>query len=397
VPLTVPTPSSATRIDRVVLRADWTARTVEAALLQGVEGGGAPSLTQTAGVTWEIPLAQLTVTTGGAITVTDQRAYCRYPTLITANNLDAALAGNGLTGGGGFALAVQVDGVTLEIAADALRVKDAGITTDKINALAVTTGKIDNAAVIESKIADGAVTTDKIYALNVVSSKIANGAVGPTKLADAAVETAKIKDDAVTADKLAHSLDAQPIGLNADKVDGYHASEIIASGLFVGMVTPFYGSLGGSDGHRPLVGGSPKEDWHVCNGELVGGVQTPNLQGRTVVGVGGTLGASLGDVGGQITLNLAHYHSDGTLSAASHTHGYVDATGYPVTGLTYWVDATPETGNVFLAIASAHTHSTTNATLGATADVTGNTGTALSASQNIMNPYMALYWIMKVV
>lgn len=73
--VSVPTPSGATRIDRIVLRASWSAQTVRIARVAGSEGGGAPSLTQTPNTTWEIPLAQVSITTGGVITVTDQREW----------------------------------------------------------------------------------------------------------------------------------------------------------------------------------------------------------------------------------------------------------------------------------------------------------------------------------
>ena len=71
----VVTPVGGTRIDRIVVRADWAAQTVELAVVTGTPGGAAPSLTQTASTTWEIPLSQASVTTGGAITLTDQREY----------------------------------------------------------------------------------------------------------------------------------------------------------------------------------------------------------------------------------------------------------------------------------------------------------------------------------
>lgn len=76
--IAVPTPSTSTRVDRIVLRADYAAQTVRIVRSAGVEGGSAPSLTQSAGVTWEISLAQAAITTGGVITVTDERVFCRY-------------------------------------------------------------------------------------------------------------------------------------------------------------------------------------------------------------------------------------------------------------------------------------------------------------------------------
>ena len=72
----VPTPAGNTRIDRIVLQADWTAQTVRIARIAGVEGAGTPpALTQTDGTKWEISLAQASITTGGVITLTDEREW----------------------------------------------------------------------------------------------------------------------------------------------------------------------------------------------------------------------------------------------------------------------------------------------------------------------------------
>jgi hypothetical protein len=70
VTVAVPTPAVSTRIDRIVLRANYTAKTVTIQRLAGVEGGAAPALTQTDGTTWEYSLAQASITTGGVITLT---------------------------------------------------------------------------------------------------------------------------------------------------------------------------------------------------------------------------------------------------------------------------------------------------------------------------------------
>lgn len=63
---------------------------------------------------------------------------------VTAAKLAAAVAGNGLSGGAGTALAVNVDDSTIEINTDTLRVKDLGISTGKIADSAVTAAKIAN-------------------------------------------------------------------------------------------------------------------------------------------------------------------------------------------------------------------------------------------------------------
>jgi hypothetical protein len=72
----IPTPAVSTRIDRIVLRKDWSAQTVRVTRIAGTEGAGAPSLVQTVGTTWDVPLAQVSIVPGtGAITLTDQRVF----------------------------------------------------------------------------------------------------------------------------------------------------------------------------------------------------------------------------------------------------------------------------------------------------------------------------------
>lgn len=52
---------------------------------------------------------------------------------VTAAKIATAVAGNGLTGGGGSALAVNVDNSTIEISSDSLRVKGNGIGTGQMS------------------------------------------------------------------------------------------------------------------------------------------------------------------------------------------------------------------------------------------------------------------------
>lgn len=51
---------------------------------------------------------------------------------IGVSDISTALAGNGLSGGGGSALAVRVDDATIQISSDVLRIKDLGITAGKL-------------------------------------------------------------------------------------------------------------------------------------------------------------------------------------------------------------------------------------------------------------------------
>lgn len=78
-PITTADPTNP-RIDRVIVRVDWTANTIQLAVLQGVPAvsPSAPALTQNSTI-WEISLAQVrvnaTVTTIAAVNVTDERTF----------------------------------------------------------------------------------------------------------------------------------------------------------------------------------------------------------------------------------------------------------------------------------------------------------------------------------
>ena len=117
VTLAVPTPTLGATGHRIVLRADYTANTVRAVLISSGDGTGTPpALTQNASV-WEVPLANLSITTGGVITVTDVRGYLHYNTRISGNMLDASI----------------VDASSIEIyLGTQLRVPDNGIDDIKV-------------------------------------------------------------------------------------------------------------------------------------------------------------------------------------------------------------------------------------------------------------------------
>jgi hypothetical protein len=110
-PLAIPTPAVSTRIDRVVLRLNYTTETCVIARVAGAEGGGAPALTQTDGTLWEISLAQASITTGGAITLTDERAFL-LDGMVRESSLGAAAVGPGKIKAGGVSATAQIaDGI----------------------------------------------------------------------------------------------------------------------------------------------------------------------------------------------------------------------------------------------------------------------------------------------
>lgn len=75
----IPSASGAgnTRIDRIVLRADWANFNVSVYRIAGTNASSptAPAVTQTSGTTYDIKLYQALVTTAGVVTLTDERQY----------------------------------------------------------------------------------------------------------------------------------------------------------------------------------------------------------------------------------------------------------------------------------------------------------------------------------
>jgi hypothetical protein len=75
--------------------------------------------------------------TGEVTTVAGARAATIANNVVDESNLTASIAGDGLAGGNGTPLSVNVDDSTVEITTDALNVKDGGISTAKIANAAV--------------------------------------------------------------------------------------------------------------------------------------------------------------------------------------------------------------------------------------------------------------------
>lgn len=81
------------RIDRVVLRADWTAQTVRITLISGTNAASpvAPAITQTPGTTYDLPLYQVLVDVSGNLTTTDERTFAELP----ADSVTAGMLADG--------------------------------------------------------------------------------------------------------------------------------------------------------------------------------------------------------------------------------------------------------------------------------------------------------------
>jgi hypothetical protein len=103
VAVNIPSASGAgnTRIDRITLRADWTAQTVRIFRLAGVDAASpsAPALVQTSQTTWDLPLYQALVNTAGTVTLTDERVFGQVGAdgLAALSVTNAKLASNAVT------------------------------------------------------------------------------------------------------------------------------------------------------------------------------------------------------------------------------------------------------------------------------------------------------------
>ena len=78
--IAIPSPAVNPRVDRIVLRKDWALQTIRLTRIAGAESAAqvppAPALTQIDGTTWDLPLWQIHITTGGVITLWhDEREF----------------------------------------------------------------------------------------------------------------------------------------------------------------------------------------------------------------------------------------------------------------------------------------------------------------------------------
>jgi hypothetical protein len=143
-----------------------------------------------------------------------------------------------LEDGNGYVGHYYLQDMRIEEMTPASLIVDGAITTDKIDAEAVTadeiasnaitTAKIDANAITASEIASDAVTSDKIIANAVTTAKINAGAVTADEIGANAVTTAKINAGAVTADE---------IGANAITSAKVNANAITAGKIDTGAVT----------------------------------------------------------------------------------------------------------------------------------------------------------------
>ena len=201
VDVTITDPTSQNRRDRLVLRANWQTQTVRAAQLAGTEGTGAlPVLTQQAGGIYEMELARIVA---GAT-----RVLCADLTVSSTLLVET--------------LEVS-DGYALEVAAGAVvTLEDTAITDARHFIQTVAPGSVTTALLADGVVGgdiltDGAATNAKLA--DMTETTVKGRAVGAGTGDPADLTGAQVVDILETADGAGS-------GLDADLVDGVHASAL---------------------------------------------------------------------------------------------------------------------------------------------------------------------------
>jgi hypothetical protein len=173
---------------------------------------------------------------------------------------------------------------------------------------------------------------------------------------------------------------------DADKLDGSHLSDLVASVMPLGAIM----ILSGTDANVPA-------NWHICDGGTYGGKASPDLRDRFVIGAGSSyaVGASPGVASWNGTITPAGTvtigdHILSTAELPAHTHTFVDH-----------YSAKTGTGAVMEHIGNCYTGTTTtNRSIAnqASGDGTHNHTSGSSASFSAIDPrpaFYSLYYIMK--
>jgi microcystin-dependent protein len=173
------------------------------------------------------------------------------------------------------------------------------------------------------------------------------------------------------------------MGMDADKLDNLHYSDLLAAILPIGSIMIW----SGTSSNVPA-------GWHICDGGTYGGIISPDLRDRFVLGAGGS--HAIGATGGPASWN-------GTITPA----GSITVGSHALT-----LAELPSHGHVFT---DYHTTATTKETLGSPAnypsgDVANNSNTSSvggggahghsgsSISFNAIDPrgkFRSLYYIIK--
>lgn len=176
-------------------------------------------------------------------------------------------------------------------------------------------------------------------------------------------------------------------GFDADKLDGSHFSDLLASVMPLGAIMVW----SGTDATVPT-------GWHICDGGTYGGLASPDLRDRFVIGAGDTyaVGATGGPAtyNGTITPTGSVTVGDHTLSTAElpvHSHTYTE---YSRLFSNKYAAGSSASYPALYDTVSSHTVTTDAMTSGDGSH--GHTGSSISFNGVDPRPkYHSLYYIMK--
>lgn len=146
-------------------------------------------------------ISSITVSPGEGLEVEAGSSSASTGAFSVTLGLAASVAGSALTYSSGV-INVGVDGSTIEVNSDALRIKALGVDTGHIAGDAINGDKIADNAIDSEHYTDGSIDTDHIGALQVTGAKIAGDAIDGDKIADNAVSTEHITNSNVTFAKI---------------------------------------------------------------------------------------------------------------------------------------------------------------------------------------------------
>jgi hypothetical protein len=180
--LTIPSASGAgnTRIDRIVLRADWANFNVSLFRIAGTDAAtpSAPVVAQTSGTTYDIMLYQALVDTDGAVILTDERVYGQ----ISTNDI----ADDAVTGTKMAAESIDSD-----------QYVDGSIDTEHIANAQITLAKMAAESIDSDQYVDGSIDTEHIDNAQITLAKMAAESIDSDQYVDGSIDTEHIANDAV--------------------------------------------------------------------------------------------------------------------------------------------------------------------------------------------------------
>jgi hypothetical protein len=300
----VATPSVSTRVDVVVLEVDWTAQTVRIGLQAGTEGAGVPALTQTPSTTWQMPLANASITTGGVITLTDRRQWINAVGVGAVDSEEIA------------------DGAVDLVHMSANSVDSDQYVDGSIDLVHMSANSVDS-----DQYVDGSIDTAHIAADQITGALIADNQIDSEHYVDGSIDPAHLADDAVTAAKLAASavdprasIDGQNgivIDPNNGNVRGVDAVDLQTTRSVASQV---------ASGLEAVISGGKNNTVAGTDATVSGGIQNSASNSNSVV-VGGSANTASGlastVIGGATNIASGNYSVSSGNENIADKHGQV--------------------------------------------------------------------------